>query len=212
MSTDYLITGTGSRVGKTVVGCALGFAFRARGLRVGVMKPVEVDATDARALALASGCDLPIELICPCRYRLAPSPGEPTPEAELGKINDCFGQISAASDIVLMESAGGLSQRLNRDTDFADLAAALGLEAVVVIANRPGGIDAALDTLGYATNRGLTVAGWILNDAEPVSGPDAPRVALSLCERTELPCLGTMRFKEPLGIDAVERLLARRKR
>ncbi|MGO9606190.1 MAG: hypothetical protein ACLQAT_22825 [Candidatus Binataceae bacterium] len=65
MSTNFLITGTDSGVGKSTVGCALGFAFRARGLRVGVMIPAEtgcaerdgaLDPADARALALASGC------------------------------------------------------------------------------------------------------------------------------------------------------------
>ena len=226
MSTNYLITGTGARVGKTVVGCALGFAFRARGLRVGVMKPVEtgcepqgaeLDPADSRSLALASGCVLPTELMCPYRYRspLAPraaAQADSAAEPDLGRIRGCFDRIAAASDTVLVESAGGLSARLNRDADFADLALALGLAAIVVIANRSDAIDAAIDTLGHAADKGLSVAGWVMNDAEPATGPDAPQAAAWLSERTALPCLGTMRFKEPLGIRAVEHLLAHRPR
>ena len=224
LSTNYLITGTGARVGKTVVGCALGFAFRARGLRVGVMKPVEtgctqrgaeIDAADAQALALAAGCGLPIELICPYRYRSPLPPpaaahADSAPEPDLGHIQHCFGRIAAASDVVLVEGTGGLSGRLNRDQDFAELGSALRLEAIVVIANRPGCIDAALASLAHALNAGLRVAGWILNDAVPAVGPDAPQVAALLSQRTALPCLGTMRLKEPLGIRAVEQLLVRR--
>jgi dethiobiotin synthetase len=41
MGRRFVIAGTGARVGKTTVGCALGFAMRARGMRVGVMKPVD---------------------------------------------------------------------------------------------------------------------------------------------------------------------------
>ena len=226
MSTNYLITGTGARVGKTVVGCALGFAFRARGLRVGVMKPVEtgcdprgaeLDPADTRALALASGCALPIEVMCPYRYRSPLTPraaaqADSAPEPDLGVIHDCFDRIAAASDIVLVESPGSLSEGLNRDADFTDLALALGLAAIVVIANRRGGIEAAIDTLGHAAQKGLGVAGWIMNDADPLTLPDAPRAAALLSARTAVPCLGTMRFKEPLGIQAVEQLLARHRR
>ena len=108
MSANFLITGTGSRVGKSTVGCALGFAFRARGFRVGVMKPAEVgcedhdgelEASDSRALALAAGCDLPLELLCPYRYRSAVSPPaaaelDSLPHPELGRITDCFDRIA----------------------------------------------------------------------------------------------------------------------
>ena len=42
---------------------------RARGLRVGVMKPIDtLDSQDAQALALAVGSTMPMDLICPYRY------------------------------------------------------------------------------------------------------------------------------------------------
>ncbi len=59
------------RVGKTLIGCALAFAAHARGMRVGVMKPIEtgcrevngiLESADARGLAYAAACDLPMEL------------------------------------------------------------------------------------------------------------------------------------------------------
>jgi dethiobiotin synthetase len=223
MSVNFLITGTGSRVGKSTVGCALGFAFRARGLRIGVMKPAEVgcadhngqlEASDTRALALAAGCDLPVELMCPYRYHSATSPPaaaelDSQPQPELERISDCFDRIAAASDLVLVESTGGLAEPITWQSDFADLAAALDLEVIVVIANRLGAINSALLTLRYAASKGLRVAGWILNDLEPAVRPGDPTTVKTLSRLTDTSCLGTMRFKEPLSIEVVEKLLLR---
>lgn len=223
MSVNFLITGACSRVGKSTVGCALGFAFRARGLRVGVMKPTEVgcadhdgqlEALDTRALALAAGCDLPVELMCPYRYRSATSPPaaaelDSLPQPELGRISDCFDRIAAASDLVLVESTGGLAEPITWQSDFADLAAALDLEVIVVIANRLGAINSTLLTLRYAASKGLRVAGWILNDLEPALRPGDPTTVKTLSRLTDTSCLGTMRFKEPLSIEVVEKLLLR---
>src|SRR5215472_15471238 len=223
MSANFLITGTGSRVGKSTVGCALGFAFRARGFRIGVMKPAEVgcedhngvlEASDTRALALAAGCDLPLELLCPYRYRsAAPPPAaaelDSLPQPELRRITDCFDRIAAASDLVLVESAGGLAEPITWQADFADLAAALDLEVTVVIANRPGAINSALLTLRYAASKGLRVAGWIVNDLKADMGPGDPTTVKTLSRLTDTTCLGTMRFKEPLSIEVVEKLLRR---
>jgi dethiobiotin synthetase len=224
MSLRFLITGTDTGVGKSTVGCALGFAFRARGLRVGVMKPAEtgceekagiLEPADARALVLASGCDAPLEVVCPYRYPspLAPSAAaeiDSLPPPDLGHIRTCFDRIDSASDVVLVEGAGGLAVSLTWKIDFADLAAALGLELVVVIANRLGCLNASLLTFRYAVSKGLRIAGWILNDVEPALTPAARTNANSLRRLTDVPCLGTMRFKEPLGIGVIEKLLARR--
>jgi dethiobiotin synthetase len=224
MRTNFLITGTGSRVGKSTIGCALGFAFRARGLRIGVMKPAEVgcadhngqlEASDTRALALAAGCDLPVDLMCPFRYRSATFPPaaaelDSLPQPELGRITDCFDRIAAASDLVLVESTGGLAEPITWETDFADLAAALDLELIVVIANRPGAFNSGLLTLRYAASKGLRVAGWIFNDLEPAIPPGDPTTVIKTLRRlTDASCLGTIRFKEPLSIEVVEKLLLR---
>ncbi len=41
---------------------------RARGLRVGVMKPIDTpESQDAQALSLAVGSTMPMDLICPYR-------------------------------------------------------------------------------------------------------------------------------------------------
>src|SRR5271168_1155654 len=90
MARGIFITGTDEAVGKTLIGCALAFAAHARGLRVGVMKPIDtgrreisgiLESDDARGLGYAAACDLPIDLICPYRYR-SPLPPPAAAEAD----------------------------------------------------------------------------------------------------------------------------------
>ncbi len=224
MGRRFLITGTGVGVGKTTVGCALGFAFRARGMRVGVMKPVEtgcaevggeLEALDAQALALAAGSTLPLELICPYRYRsrLAPAAAaevDHLPPPNLAEIERRFHEIAADSDAVLVESAGEIATPITEDADFADLAALLDLEAIVVIGNRPGWMNAAILTLKYAENRGLSTAGYIFCHVEPVSSSDvgdAEAGEASFTRLTSARYLGRMRYREPLAKVVVEQLL-----
>ena len=84
MRRGLFIAGTEPGSGKTLIGCALAFAAHSRGMRVGVMKPIEtgcrevdgvLEPADARGLSYAAASDLPMELICPYRYRspLAPA-------------------------------------------------------------------------------------------------------------------------------------------
>ncbi|HUO05031.1 MAG TPA: dethiobiotin synthase [Candidatus Binataceae bacterium] len=221
MGRRFLITGTDTAVGKTTVGCALAYALRARGMRVGVMKPAETDCkeaegtlepADARALAAAASCAMPIDLICPYRYR---SPLAPAAAAEidriappdLGEIKRCFDKIASESDTVLVEGAGGLTVPITWDTDYADLALRLNLELIVVIGNRLGCLNAAVLTLKYAAARGLNVAGYILCDVEPAESIASQTNEDSLRRLTSVRYLGRMRHREPLSKQIVEQLL-----
>ena len=84
MGSGIFITGTDTGVGKTVVACGLAALLRDMGYRVGVMKPAETGCAekdgqrfpqDAIRLRQASGCEEPLEKICPYQFRdpLAPS-------------------------------------------------------------------------------------------------------------------------------------------
>jgi dethiobiotin synthetase len=190
MGRRFLITGTGARVGKTTVGCALGFAMRARGLRVGVMKPIDtLDLQDAQALALAVGSIMPMELICPYR--------RPTPPAseDFAHIEQCFNKIAADNEFMLVESSSTI--------DSADFAATLDLEVILVVGNRPGCVDATTLTQEHCESRGLRLAGCILCDCDPTPEiNEAPLQKLS-----GVSYLGRMRHREPLAKSIVEKLI-----
>ncbi|MGD0074293.1 MAG: dethiobiotin synthase [Candidatus Binataceae bacterium] len=216
MQQKFLITGTDTGVGKTTVGCALAFALKTRGLRVGVMKPVETGvaeiASDAEALRAAASSDDPLDLICPFRYRapLAPvvaAEAEGLPPPDLHRIKIAFSEIAARSDLVLVEGAGGLAVPITWETSYADLARDLNLEIVLVIANRLGCLNATLLTLDYAVRRGLRVKGYILNQAYQDDSPAVASNAAALRRLTDVPHLGSIRYKEPLGLAIVEQFV-----
>src|SRR5689334_8552274 len=103
MVRGLFITGTEASVGKTLIGCALAFAAQARGMRVGVMKPIAtgcnqvggiLEAADVRGLAYAAASDLPIELMCPYRYR-SPLPPPAAAEADNVAPPDIFEIVEA---------------------------------------------------------------------------------------------------------------------
>jgi len=185
------------------------------------MKPVEtgcaevggeLQALDASALALAAGSQLPMELICPYRYRspLAPAAAaeaDHLPPPSLANIARSFDEIAAQNDAVLVESTGGLATPLTWDADFADLAAQLGLEVIVVIGNRLGCLNSAVLTLKYAESHGLATAGYILCDIDPLSSHAMETNAASLMRLTSTRYLGRMRYREPLSKEIVEQLL-----
>jgi|SRR5215469_9264476 len=222
MARRLLITGTDAGVGKTTVGCALAFAFKARGLRVGVMKPAEtgcepgadgvLEPADARALALAAACSISLDLIAPFRYRspLAPAAAaeiDALPAPDFDRIVECFRTIASESDLVIVEGVGGIAVPISWNRNFADLAALLGLEVLVVIGNRLGSLNLAALTLKYADTRGLKIAGYLLNDLDPATSLAADTNEASLARLTRAPALGRVRFREPLSKTIVEKLL-----
>jgi dethiobiotin synthetase len=221
MRRRFLITGTDTEVGKTTIGCALARELCARGLRVGVMKPAEtgcperdgaLQPLDAIALRRAAGSNEPIDVICPYRYR---SPLAPAAAAEadaiappdLGRIAEAFGKIAADKDVTLVEGAGGIAVPLTWRENYADLALALDLELIVVVANRLGCLNATLLTLDYAAQRRLRVRGYVLNQAAADSSIASATNPASLERLAGVACLGQVRFGEVSAAEIARRLL-----
>ncbi|HWP60186.1 MAG TPA: dethiobiotin synthase [Candidatus Acidoferrales bacterium] len=216
MGGAIFITGTDTGVGKTLVACGLAALLRESGYRVGVMKPAETGCEerdgkrypqDALDLKRASGCELPIETICPYRLRdpLAPSVAAAREQIaiDIALLAQTFRAISAAHDITLVEGAGGLLVPLLPHYTYADFAALLKLPVIVVAANRLGMINHLLLTIEHAACRGLHVLGFVLNrlEQEPSLAAETNRAALraltSACCLGEVPYLGAEATKDP---------------
>ncbi len=206
MSRGFLVTGTDTGVGKTVVGCALAAALSRR-LRVGVLKPAETGCAetggelrpgDALRLRAAAGADLDLDLVCPFRYAEPLAPwlaAERTGRAiSLARIEECFAALSAVSDVVLVEGAGGLLVPLTERESFADLAARLSLALVVVVGSRLGALNQTLLTIECARRRGLAVAGYVLNHLRAERDLAQRLNAGALARLSGAPCLGEMPF------------------
>jgi dethiobiotin synthetase len=207
MGAGLFITGTDTGVGKTFIACGLAAVLREAGYRVGVMKPAETGCVekdgklfpeDAVKLKQASGCDVPLEKICPLQLRepLAPSVAA---EREGVRINidrlmETYHEISSAHDVTLVEGAGGLMVPLLPSYTYADFALVLKLQTLVVAPNRLGVINHLLLTLEHASCKGLRVLGYVLNEVQSGSSlaVDTNRAALS--GLTSVPCLGEIPY------------------
>lgn len=176
------VTGTDTGVGKTLVATTLVAALRARGIDVGVVKPVETGvgadgAADAIALRLAAGVDDPLSDVCPQQFAL---PAAPTVAAaveertvNLAAIDAAFARVCEAHDFVVVEGAGGLLVPAAEGCTMADLALRFGLPLLVVARAALGTINHTQLTLEAAATRGLPVLGVVISHADgELSVPD----------------------------------------
>ena len=178
MEQGYFITGTDTNAGKTWATIALMRYFKQQGKTVAGMKPVAAGCTNQNgqlknedALLIQENASLQIDygLINPYAYELPVSPhiaGINNP-VNLPKIVEKFNSLKALAEIVLVEGAGGWYAPLNDHEDISDLAKALALPVILVVAIRLGCINHAKLTLQAIHRYGIPCAGWIAVCVDP---------------------------------------------
>jgi dethiobiotin synthetase len=216
------VSGTDTGVGKTFVGLALVRALRARGVDVGVVKPIETGVgeagpLDAIALRAAAGATDPLEDVCPQQFAL---PAAPTVAAaaerrtvDLGAVERAFARIAERHELVVAEGAGGLLVPAAEGVTMADLARRLELPLIVVARAALGTINHTLLTLEAAAARGLELLGVVISHADGELSPadranlGALHDALGTRVIGEIPPLAPGADPPPDALD-VDRLLA----
>jgi len=173
---NYFVTGTDTGVGKTLVSCALLYAFAAQGKRVAGFKPVAAGCDedgcndDANALRAASSVPLAYGQVNPYCFRHAIAPHIAARRSgvriELSRILAAYRRLAGQVDQVVVEGAGGFCVPLNDRQGSADLARELGLPVIVVVGMRLGCINHALLTLRAIADYQLECAGWVANVLE----------------------------------------------
>jgi dethiobiotin synthetase len=194
------ITGTDTGVGKTFVGCALAAALRTRGLRVGVMKPVETgvvrEPEDAVALRAAAGDAASLDDICPYRLRapLAPAVAARLEDTtiDVDRLTTLVHRRAREADVLLVEGAGGLLVPVAGRVTWADIAMRLTLPLLIVAANRLGTVNHCALTARVAAAVGLSVRGFVLSQPTPASDESAATNADTIAMLTDLPVLGVL--------------------
>ena len=184
---DFLVTGTDTGVGKTVVAAALILALREAGVRALGFKPVESglgegEPADSEVLRAASGVDEPLARPL---LRL-PEPLAPAVAAERagealdpGAVEERVRALRACADGVVVEGAGGLLVPLAWGYTALDLAERMGLLAVVVARTGLGTINHTLLTVEALRRRRVGVHAVVLNgrgappDLAESTNPDA---------------------------------------
>ena len=198
------ITATDTGAGKTFVTAVIARTLRAQGAAVRVCKPVATGADrvggrwvseDTRVLAEAAD-DPDYEAITPYVF---PTPAAPPVAARLAgvalrleQLADAVRRRARPGALVLVEGVGGLLCPLTETETVADLAAELGLPIVVVARRSLGTLNHTLLTLEVAHVRRLPVAGVVVSETAPVSGPAEETNVEELRRRIRAPLLAVL--------------------
>ena len=178
MEKGYFITGTDTNAGKTWATIALMRYFKQQGKSVVGMKPVasgcfmqdgQLKNEDALLIQENASLKIDYDLINPYAYELPVSPhiaGINNP-VKLAKIVERFNALKELAEIVLVEGAGGWYAPLNDYEDISDLAKALALPVILVVAIRLGCINHAKLTWQAIQHSGIPCAGWIAVCVDP---------------------------------------------
>ncbi|MDH4028197.1 MAG: dethiobiotin synthase, partial [Nitrospirota bacterium] len=176
MNKGIFITGTDTGVGKTFVSAGIIRAMREAGIAVCPMKPVESGCrtingrlvpADAMKLIRVSGVKESVELINPYRFKhpLAPAVAAEIEGVKISRkrILSAYERLSKKYDVTIVEGAGGIMVPVYKKYLFIDLAKDLGLPVIIVSRPGLGTINHTLLTIEAARNRGLRVAGVVIN-------------------------------------------------
>lgn len=170
---NYFVTGTDTGVGKTLISCALLYAFAAQGNSVAGMKPVAAGCDedglneDVKKLRAATSILASLGQINPYSFLRPVAPHIAARNAgvqiNLQRILESYNELAAQAEVVIVEGAGGFRVPLNDTEDGADLALALGLPVILVVGMRLGCLNHALLTVRAISDCGLVCDGWIAN-------------------------------------------------
>jgi dethiobiotin synthetase len=174
------ITGTDTGVGKTVVTGAVARILARAGRAVGVFKPIATGcrrrreglvSQDAEFLSWCADSRCLLEQVNPVRYREPLSPYAAVLRTknpiDWQEIQLSYSNIVRENEFILVEGIGGVYVPLETDYYVLDLMADMALAVVVVARATLGTINHTLLTVRACQNRGLRVAGIVLNGYDP---------------------------------------------
>jgi dethiobiotin synthetase len=201
------ITGTDTGVGKTFVAVAIIRSLRERKMRVGAYKPAVTGSSagpggpvwdDVARLQDALGREIAPERICPQRFQAPLAP--PVAARHEGREVDAtllrrgIDWWNNQADVVIVEGAGGLLSPMTETETVADVARDIGFPLLVVARLSLGTINHTLLTLEAARNRGIEVAGIILNQSTAGDPDDLSTAtnAQELRQRCRIPILAIL--------------------
>ena len=180
MQPGYFITGTDTGIGKTIVSTLLIQHFIAQGEKVIGMKPIASGAQivdgrlqneDARALLTASNVAVSYELINPYCFAPAIAPHIAAAKSQtiisFAHILDCYAQLSAQAERIIIEGVGGWRVPLDDQHDVADLALQFNVPVILVVGMRLGCLNHAVLSAEAILAKGCNLIGWVANCVDP---------------------------------------------
>lgn len=170
------ITGTDTGVGKTLISGNIARILAKKGRTVGVFKPVASGcertregllSEDAQFLAFCADSRLGLDVITPITFHTPAAPfvcaDKEHRKIDFEKIQTAYNYIVENSDCVVVEGIGGGRVPITAHIDVLDLAKAFRLPIVIVADAGLGTINHTLLTIDAVRNRGLPLAGVVIN-------------------------------------------------
>ncbi len=205
--TGLFITATDTEVGKTVITGAIAAACQARKVNTGVMKPVasggvrncqgSLISEDAEFLMAAAKIDCNRRhLVNPICFEAALTPAVAAQiegkTVDLQLIYNTYHQLCNQHDVVLVEGVGGITAPIWQEFLVADLMLKLQLPGIIVARPDLGTINHTVLTAAYARQRGINVAGIIINGCKEPTGILEHSNLQYIKQLTGLPILGKL--------------------
>jgi dethiobiotin synthetase len=199
---QLFVTGTDTGVGKTQASCALLSLLADAGLKPQGFKPYESGCSslsapsDALALRAAARSELPVDALCPHRFRAPLAPG--VAARRLHHEPDWNTTLAAWERLrhgpVVVEGAGGLFVPIDSRRDVIDLISALQLPVLLVARAGLGTLNHTALSLRALAERGITVRAILLSRGTPSRDPSERDNRLLLEERHGFRVLGPVPF------------------
>lgn len=166
------VVGTDTEVGKTYHAAQFARYLTARGVQVGVYKPVASGTyppgqSDAEILHGAAGLENQVERVCPQSFIAPLAP--PMAAKQMGRrvskslLRKGAKWWESECEFFIVEGAGGLLSPIAESMTVVDFAELLQLPVVLVAANRLGVVNHTLLSLEALASRRLEIRGVVLN-------------------------------------------------
>ena len=204
----YFVAGTDTGVGKTCVSLGLMRALQRRGHVVVGMKPVASGCSqtcwglvseDARQLQACASFNVPYQYVNPYAFEAAVAPHLVAQcdgvHIEIPVIKNACQKLTTEADRVVVEGIGGWLVPINDNQTMADVALALDLPVIMVVAIRLGCLNQALLTAAAIHSSGLPLVGWIANRIDPACEQQDGNIT-TLTQRLPAPLLADFAYSD----------------
>ena len=208
--TALLIAGTDTDVGKTFVTIALAAYWQNYRVKpeinasplLSIFKLIQTGTGDLELYNRLFAEISSIKVIAPLLFQAPVAPPIAAAKEgkiiELGKIWQEFSTAQQKSDLVLLETLGGLGSPVTNELTVGNIAADWRLPTILVVPVKLGAIANAVANVALARSLKLDLKGIILNCTEPeawASIDDLTPIGL-IQSLTQVPILGTLPFIE----------------
>lgn len=197
MTSGWIVTGTDTGVGKTVVAAGLAGHFGAR-----YWKPVQAGLEDESDSDTVRRLTAGRASVLPEAYRLN-TPCSPHEAARIDGVRIGALPLPEGNGPLVVEGAGGVLVPVSEDRLYVDLFAGWGLPVILVARTSLGTINHSLLSLEALRARGIAVAGVIFSGEENAASEEAI-VRMGQCRH-----LGRLPRLDPLNAETLAEAFAR---